>query len=87
MCANLGLGLQQTNYGYLRTRVHTKDLAQVLTPQPQEYRRFPVQSAPETIQPKVQVAKEEDCTPALSAATIKLLRKKEASYFMGDPWT
>ena len=89
MWGNLGLGLQQTKNVHLNSRLHTKDFAQVSSPKPQKSRIFTVQIISKKVMgEKVPFVKDEDSTPALSAAKIKLLQKYIVSLlFMGEPWT
>ena len=73
------MGLQQTNNLHTHARLHKKYLAQVPTTHPQKCRICTIQSGPKKYGANVQLAKEEDGTPELSASAIELLQKNIVS--------
>ena len=49
------MGLQKTNHGHIRTRLHKKYLSQVPTPHPPKVIRCTIQSRSETIRGKSEI--------------------------------
>ena len=72
---NLGLGLQQRNHRYQHARTHAKDLARFPKPPTQKSRRCTFKLDTKKYRARVPFAKEEDGTPSLSEAVIKLQKK------------
>ena len=73
------MGLQKTNHGNIRTRLHKKYLSQVPTPHPPKVIRCTIQSRSETIRGNLKFAKEADGTLEISSAAIKILQQKIGS--------
>ena len=67
--------LRQTNHGHLHARLHKKYIVQDPIPHPPKSIRFTVQSGSEKYGSKVQFTKEDDSTPAILAAAIKILQQ------------